>query len=192
MGKGPSRSVQRLEIRFPGRVGCQVITVRREEVDDAPAVRKMNEQAFGGSAEANIVEALRSRGAVTLSLVAVHDSTVVGHILFSPVEIVCENSKRAALALGPMAVMPTFQRRGIGTRLLDHGLKLLREAGYSVLFVLGHPQYYRRFGFVPASRFGIRCQYDVPDDVFMVLELHRGAWGGEGGTVRYQPEFDEV
>ncbi len=169
-----------------------MITVRHESLEDAVAVRRVNKQAFGGSTEAMLIEALRTRGAVTLSLVAVRDATVVGHILFSPAEIVTVQSSFPAVALGPMAVLPACQRQGVGTRLVERSLEMLRSAGHRALVVLGHPGYYARFGFRPASRFGVRCGFDVPDEVFMILELEKDVLRDRGGMVKYQPEFDSV
>jgi putative acetyltransferase len=152
----------------------------------------VNERAFGTPQEANLVDALRRGGAITLSLVATRGTTIVGHALFTPVEIVSAESRRRAVALGPMAVLPEHQREGIGTRLVDAGLAALREAGHGVLVVLGHPEYYPRFGFEPARDHGIECPYDAPPEAFMVLELEPGALRDLDGTVRYRPEFDEV
>jgi putative acetyltransferase len=169
-----------------------MITVRHETADDAPAVRELNERAFGGTAEADLVDRLRERGAVTLSLVAVMQEAVVGHAFFSPVEIAGTGEQASAVALGPMAVSPEYQQQGIGSRLVHDALDELQGAGHGLLVVLGHPQYYPRFGFVPAARFGLRCEFDAPDGAFMVLELRHGAWRGGSGTVRYQPEFHTV
>ncbi len=169
-----------------------MITIRQEAADDATAVREVNERAFGGPAEASLVEQLRDRGAVTLSLASVDDTRIVGHILFSPAEIVSEAAAYAAVALGPMAVLPETQRQGVGSRMVRRGLEVLREGGHRLLIVLGHADYYPRFGFLPASRLGIRCSFDVPDEVFMAREIERGAWRGGNGLARYQPEFETV
>ena len=91
-----------------------------------------------------------------------------------------------------MAVRPEFQKQGIGSQLIERGLEQCRAAGQACVVVLGHPEYYPRFGFVPASRYGIRCEYDVPDEVFMIIELRDGALEGCAGIVKYQPEFNEV
>lgn len=96
------------------------------------------------------------------------------------------------MGLAPMAVMPAAQRRGIGSALIRSGLERCAQLGYSAVVVLGHPEYYPRFGFVPASRFGIGCEYEVPDEVFMALELEPGALTGMSGTIRYHPAFAEV
>jgi len=169
-----------------------MILVRPEKSADVAAVHQLNERAFGRPAEANLVDALRTRGKVALSLVAEEDGRVVGHILFSPVTIASGESTFSALGLAPMAVLPELQRRGIGSLLVATGLAECRKAGYAAVVVLGHPEYYPRFGFIPASRYGIKCEYDVPDEVFMLIELRAGALRGCAGTAKYQPEFSEV
>ena len=127
-----------------------------------------------------------------MSLVAVRDDLIVGHILFTPVTIESEGRELAALGLAPMAVLPEQQRQGIGSLLVNVGLNRCRKEGLACVVVLGHPEYYPRFGFVPASHYGIKCEYDVPDEVFMAIELEDGALDGRSGTARYQPEFNET
>jgi putative acetyltransferase len=175
-------------------------TVRRERPEDRAAVQAVNELAFGRAAEADLVDALRTRGQATVSLVAVDAHEVVGHILFSPVTIQPAGEPArapgaetvAALGLGPMAVLPARQRHGIGSLLVRRGLEACRDAGHGCVVVLGHPEYYPRFGFAPASRHGVIWEHPAPDEAFMLLELRAGALGGRGGVVRYQPEFGEV
>ena len=169
-----------------------MIIVRAERPEDAAAVRRVNEQAFDSADEANLVDALREGGKVTLSLVAVEDDRVIGHILFSPVVIECPDKQVEALGLAPMAVLPDFQRRGVGSLLVNRGLAECRASGHNAVVVLGHPRFYPRFGFVPASRFGIKSEYEVADEVFMACELSEGALSDCAGLVKYQPEFNEV
>jgi putative acetyltransferase len=157
-----------------------MVAVRPETHLDIPGIRRVNQLAFGSLAEVDLVDALRARQVHSLSLVASVDDEVVGHILCSPVTIHVEEQIHSAIGLGPMAILPDHQRRGIGD---------LRRAGHRVLVVLGHPDYYPRFGFTPATRYGIGCEFDVPDDVFMALELEPGALDECSGMVRYQPEF---
>jgi putative acetyltransferase len=145
--------------------------------------------AFGRRAEADLVDALRTSGKAMLSLVAVDDGRIVGHILFSPVTIDASDLTFAAMGLAPMAVLPAWQRRGIGSQLVETGLLECRNAGYECVVVLGHPTYYPRFGFVPASRYGIKSEFETPDEAFMVLGWHEGVLRDGGGVVRYQPEF---
>ena len=127
-----------------------------------------------------------------ISLVAAEGGQVVGHVLFSPVSI--ESSQRTyhAVGLGPIAIVPEFQKKGIGGQLIEHGLEACREAGYAVAVVLGHPSYYPRFGFTLARERGIHWEHEVPGDPFMVMELTPGALRGCHGTARYLPEFMSV
>jgi len=169
-----------------------LLTIRLETPEDRVSIRHVNQEAFGQKEEAEIVEKLRDRGVLSLSLVAVQDDVVVGHIAFSPVEITSESSSFEALALAPMAVLPPHQNKGIGSQLVLAGLNECRRLGHEITVVLGHPNYYPRFGFVPAIPKGIKCEFEVPDEAWMVLELREGAFAGIQGTVRFQPEFKEA
>ncbi len=166
-----------------------MLCVRRERPEDTAAIRQVNTLAFGRPAEANLVDTLRAAGNAALSLVAVEDDRIVGHILFSPVSIEIGDSILLALGLAPMAVVLERQRRGIGSRLVVAGLAECRNAGYHCVVVLGHPTYYPRFGFVPASRYGLKSEFEVPDEALMILAWGEGAPKAQGGLVRYQPEF---
>jgi putative acetyltransferase len=169
-----------------------VTTIRLESAEDIPAVRRVNELAFGSPDEASLVDALRAVSDPQISLVAVEDGQIVGHIFFSPVSIESEDSNASALGLAPMAVLPQYQRQGVGSQLVREGLKECQRIGCHVVVVLGHPEYYPRFGFVPASQKGLRSEYPVPDEVFMVVELKPGALGNQRGLVKYRPEFGDV
>ncbi|NIO05861.1 MAG: GNAT family N-acetyltransferase [Proteobacteria bacterium] len=169
-----------------------MVAIHHERPEDAHAIRFVLEEAFRQSNEADLVDALRRRGALTLSLVALRDNEVVGHIVFSPVTIESADSSFNAIGLGPMAVLPPYQRKGIGSQLVRIGLEQCRQAGHAIVVVLGPPDFYGRFGFVPTRHRGIQCEFDVPDDVFMVMELRQGALAGRGGVVKYQPEFKSV
>jgi putative acetyltransferase len=162
------------------------IAVREEGPDDRAAIREVNDRAFDQPLEGRIVDALRAHGAVQLSLVAQVDDRIVGHILFSPVTAATSAS---GAGLGPMAVTPDQQRRGVGTALIAAGLERLRAAGCPFVVVLGHHEYYTRFGFVPASRYGMRCEWDVPDESFMVHVFDGPATAAAAGLIRYRPEF---
>ena len=137
-----------------------MLIIRPETSEDIDSIRYVNEQAFGQKEEAELVDKLRNRAALTLSLVAVQKNEVVGYIAFSPVVIESERLSFEAIALAPMAVLPAYQRKGIG--------------------------------FMPARPKGISCEFEVPEEAFMVLELREGALAGRGGRVRFQPEFGGV
>ncbi|MGE0131202.1 MAG: GNAT family N-acetyltransferase [Blastocatellales bacterium] len=166
--------------------------IRPEKPEDIAAIRIVNEKAFGSSAEADLVDALRRNGKATLSLVAEEDGQIAGHILFSPVTIEAGGGELIGVGLAPLAVLPEFQYRGAGSALVKHGLDCCREAGHRFAIVLGHPRYYPRFGFVPASSFGIKSKYDTPGEHFMAIELLEGALRNQAGMAKYQPEFDEI
>jgi putative acetyltransferase len=167
-------------------------TLRPEIAADHAEVRRVNELAFGRPAEADLVDAVRAAGAATLSLVAVHEGRVVGHILFSPVTVASPSGDFVAVGLAPMAVLPEVQKQGVGSLLVRAGLDNLRRAGHEIVVVLGHPEYYPRFGFGRSRAHGIRWEHKAPDEAFMVMELRPGALGGRGGVVRYRSEFEGV
>ena len=170
-----------------------MIVVRAERAADAEGVRRVNESAFGRKGEADLVDALRVDAHPRVSLVAVEEGgEVVGHIFYSPVTVEPEAGVLLLMGLGPMAVLPRLQKRGVGSRLVKEGLEECRRLGGAAVVVLGHPTYYPRFGFAPASRLGLRCSYDVPDEVFMAQELTPGALGGRRGLVKYHAAFDAV
>jgi putative acetyltransferase len=166
--------------------------IRAERRDDKDSVYQVNVAAFGRESEADLVERLRGV-ASTFSFVAVDRYQVVGHIFLSPVTIdgVCE-CKGLILGLAPVAVMPEAQGKGIGSSLIRWGLKECAGLGTQAIAVLGAPEYYRRFGFIPAKEKGLRCEYDGSDEAFMVLELVQGALKDCTGIVKYRPEFNLV
>jgi putative acetyltransferase len=161
--------------------------VRAEQAADIPRIHALNCAAFESPAEARIVDALRGQPGV-ISIVAEEDGTIVGHIMFSPVRLTGADEVRA-MALAPMAVAPARQRAGIGSALVLDGLARCRQQGVEALVVVGHPEYYPRFGFSLASGFGITCEFDVPDEVFMALELAPGALRGRTGQVFFNEAF---
>ena len=151
-------------------------------------IRQVNEAAFGGAEEADLVEALRTaEGLVLLSVVAELDGQIVGHILFSRMTIETSTGSVAAVALAPLAVLPPYQRQGIGGRLIRHGLDRLQDLDERIVIVVGHANYYPRFGF--SSEQARSLESPFPRAVFMALELSSGALDGIHGTVRYPPAF---
>ena len=165
--------------------------VRPEHPADIASVRAVNVSAFATSVEANLVDLLRARVQPFVSLVADDAGMLVGHILFSPVTLLHSQQSRI-IGLAPMAVIPARQRQGVGSALVREGLERCRDLGFEAVVVLGHPNYYPRFGFMPASCFNIRCEYDVADEFFMAMELTRGGLKGKSGTIRYNPVFGDV
>lgn len=168
------------------------LEIRPEKAADLAAIRRVNLSAFAGPAEAELVDRLRQAGGLTLSLVAVRQGRVVGHIAFSPVTVSGPDQRVSGIGLGPMAVAPQLQRTGIGSSLVAAGLEQLQRLQHPFVVVLGHPEYYPRFGFVPAVRFGIRWEQLVTEEAFLVRELTPGGLVGVSGEVRYRPEFDGV
>jgi putative acetyltransferase len=166
-----------------------MITIRDEQPGDAAEIRDLTTLAFGGPCEAEIIDTLRESCPGLVSLVAVENDTIVGHILFSLVTI--DGSTIPGMSLAPMAVLPEYQRRGIGTNMVRQGIARLREEGCPFVVVLGHPDYYPRFGFVPASLYGLTSQWEgVPDEAFMVIIIDENSMNGAHGVVRYQDEFN--
>lgn len=162
-----------------------MIEIRAEQPSDIEAIREMNRQAFGQDDEGRIVDALRANGAAAVSLVATDGAAVVGHIMFSPLSV----GSLAGIALGPMAVAPDHQRQGIGSRLVHAGIERLRRAGCPFIVLIGHPAFYPRFGFEPAAKYGLTCEWDVPAEAFMVNVLDPQAAEKLNGAARYRAEF---
>lgn len=167
------------------------VDIRPEQPADEAAIRALNLAAFETSTEADLVDALRAQAEPLISLVAVDDGAIVGHILFSPVTL-ADHEDVAMMGLAPMAVLPARQRGGVGGALIRQGLEECRVQGIQGVIVLGHAEYYPRFGFVPASRLGLRSEYEVPDEVFMAMELAPGALQYKAGIARYHPVFASI
>jgi len=166
---------------------ARAIVIRWEQDVDRPAIRRVNQAAFGTSEEADLVDTLRADGVVLRSAVAEADGALVGHVLFSRMWIETAGAAIDAVALAPVAVPPSHQRQGIGDRLIRFGLAALREDGERIVLVVGHPPYYPRFGFSSALAGSIESPF--PADAFMALELVPGALDGVSGRVRYPPAF---
>lgn len=164
--------------------------IRQERQVDVENIRAVNLAAFPTRTEADLVDALRRQATPLISLVAEEDANIVGHILFSPVTLTSE-PRLSLMGLAPLAVVPSRQRQGVGSRLVREGLERCREVDAAGVVVLGHPEYYPRFGFLPASRLSLRSEYDVPDEVFMARELREGALKDLSGTIRYHPVFGD-
>lgn len=191
------------------------IHIRTEQAGDAKAVDDLLVRAFGHVYEADLVIALREAGRAAIALVAEHEGQIVGQIMFSPLALKdyspphdpeaipprlpvkapvpwpgCLPSSLCLLALAPVAVLPEFQKKGIGAKLIRQGIlaagPLIWAAG---IVVVGHADYYPRFGFVPASRFGLICPFPAPDECFMALALDPGALADKHGQLIYAPEF---
>ena len=170
-----------------------MVEIHLEREEDIAAIRNVNRLAFGQSAEADLVEGLREATPKVLSFVTCGNGEVIGHVVFSPVSIRHRHGTVEGLGLGPMSVLPARQNQGIGTRLIEHALAEVRTAGWPYVVVLGHPHYYPRFGFVRASEYGVRCEWEgVPDDAFMILLLNVGDTEQLRGVARYRPEFDDA
>jgi len=169
-----------------------MIVIRSERKEDFDAIHEVNRLAFGQEDEAFLVQRIRnsSQFIPELSLVASKEGQIVGHILFSLIDIEGQHGNRSVLSLAPMAVHPDFQNQGIGSKLVREGLKKCQQLGYEIVIVIGHPNYYPRFGFAPARQKGLEASFPVPDEAFMVLELVPNSLTGLKGTVKYPPEFD--
>ena len=168
------------------------ITIRKEEENDNIQIYEVNKLAFQQENEGKLIEKIRNTENFIpeLSIVAEIDNRIVGHILFSKIKIVGK-SVYESLALAPMAVIPEFQKKGIGSELVKIGIKMAKKLGFDSIIVIGHKEYYPKFGFQRASKWNIKCPFEVPDDVFMAIELTEKAFEGKAGTVEYPDEFNE-
>ncbi|NCJ05010.1 GNAT family N-acetyltransferase [Synechococcales cyanobacterium C] len=165
--------------------------IRAEEQRDWVAVHAVNASAFETPAEANLVDALRDQVQPLISLVAEDNGAIVGHIMFSPVSLSSYPALRI-MGLAPMAVASEYQRKGIGSALVHAGLERCKQLGFGAVVVLGHPAYYPRFGFSASAPFGIGCEYEVPEEVFMLVELQAGFLRGASGIVKYHTLFSNL
>lgn len=159
------------------------IILRQEAPADTPVIHSLISAAFGRNAEAELVDRLRDAGDHALSLVAEENGQVIGHVLFTPLQ-----APFKALALAPIAILPTRQARGIGSRLIRHGHEWATEHGYDALFVLGDPAYYSRFGYDVALAKGYDCPY--ASEYFMIKPLRSPL--PTSGSIRFAPAFSEI
>ncbi len=171
----------------------QEVVVRQENQADADAIAVVNQCAFGGDAEAQLVAAVRKSKSFIpeLSLVAEIGERMAGHILLFRAYLDRDGKQEEILALAPMSVVPSQSHRGIGSALLETVTAKAASLGYKAIVVIGHPNYYRRFDFGKAAKWGIRCSLPVPEDSITAKELVSGALDG-GGLLRYPPEFSRL
>lgn len=167
------------------------LNFRPEKETDYPEVFNLHQAAFGQDDESRIVEGIRKSDHYipALSLVAIHEDDIVGHILFSKIGIQTKDGIKESLALAPMAVLPKYQKKGIGSKLVEKGLIEAIKAGFKSVIVLGHPDYYPAFGFRKASEWNIRCPFEVPDEAFMAIELEENSLKNCEGEVVYPDAF---
>lgn len=164
-------------------------TIRPEAPGDVESIDRVNRLAFGRGDEADLVAALRRDADPFISLVAI-DGETIGHAALTPVTI--GDDRETALGLGPVAVLPERQGTGVGAALVEAGLAAARQRGRSVVFVLGDPAYYGRFGFELAPPRGLRFGPAMFDDAFQMIELRPGAAATLRGEIHYHPAFDGV
>ena len=169
-----------------------MVEIRPEIREDIPFIRYVHEQAFHPSLnEARLVDLLREGNKTSISLVALADNQIVGHILFSPITFVPDQPTIHGLGLAPIGVLPAFQKKGIGGQLIREGLHACKQSGYDLVVVLGSPKYYPRFGFLRAKDYQLDNEYGA-SEAFMVMELQSGILGTIHGLVKYEPEFKEA
>lgn len=169
-----------------------MIAVRAEGGADVSAVDALVAEAFGRREEADLVAAMRYDAKPALSLVGVLEGEVAGHVFASPAAIEGLAASPPVAGVGPLAVQPRFQRRGVGSALMHAALEACEPLGWSAVFLLGNPAYYSRFGFELASPRGIRYKSEIYDAHFQVRELERGCLGGVTGAFVYHEAFDRV
>lgn len=169
-----------------------MLTVREETPDDLSAIRGVNRAAYGANYEADRMDRLRRRGDITVSPVAVTDQTVVGHVLLTALSIATTQRTMCAASLTSLAVSPQWQRKGIGTRLIQQGIGLCRARGKIAVLVLRSPEYYKRFGFSAGLARNLQSPQNMGvGDAWMAKELKPGALGGVTGVVHYPPAFSQ-
>lgn len=167
-------------------------TIRLEQAGDEAAISQVVTEAFRAGAEAALVEELRRSGGLWLSLVAEADGVILGHVALSPVTVAGVSGGMRWQGLGPLAVAPTWQRRGIGMALVRSAVAIAGERGATAVFVLGASRYYGRLGFDVAAPLGWRCSYEAPAPAFRVCRMDERGRLPPPGTVHYHPAFDAL
>lgn len=170
------------------------IQLRPEQHNDYEGITRVNDISFQRKAEGKLVAELRKLKYFDprLSIVAESKDEIVGHILFTLVDIENNGKKYKSLNLAPMSVLPEYQKRSIGKLLVIFGLQMAKDAGHQSVVVLGHPSYYPKLGFVKASNWKIKSPFPAPDEAFMAQELVPGALEGIEGKVVFPSAFDGV
>lgn len=179
------------------------LRIRQEQPQDEVVVFEINASAFSSESEANLVSTLRKQEPRCISIVAESDGVILGHLMLSPVTLhdttkvttnnTTNNTTKLELyGLAPMAVHPNHQNQGIGSALVKEGLRLCKAAEIDAVVVLGHPEFYPRFGFTPSSGFNIVSEFDVPEEVFMILEIKKGVLDEYSGTIKYHSAFSQI
>jgi len=164
-------------------------TIRPETESDSGTIHRVHAAAFETDAEARLVDALRENSKLIVSLAAELDGEIAGHIAFSPVTV--NDADVGGIGLAPVAVLPAHQREGIGGALIRAGIDECDRLGYGFIVLLGHPEYYPRFGFKKASDYKLDNEYGA-DDAFMAYEIKKGSIPNDGGLIKYATEFAEL
>lgn len=169
-----------------------MITIRPERPEDEEALFQMYRRVFGRLQEARLVDSLRENQGLFLSLVALAAGTVVGGVAFSTATLEPRAAGLHLLALAPLAVLPTYQRLGIGSGLVQIGLAQCRDRQVDAIVVVGEPEFFGKFGFVAAAPYQLTCPFPVPEPFWLVQELHPGALTGVHGRINFRPEFADI
>lgn len=170
------------------------VNIHPETKDDYTKITEINDLAFGQKNEGKLIEKLRRSENFNpeLSLVAELKGEIIGHILFYPIKINAGSVQFSSLALGPMSVIPAYQRMGAGSQLVVQGLQVAKKLGHKSVIVVGHPEYYPKFGFRQASHWNIKAPFEVPDNAFLAMELVKNELNNNSGVVEYPKEFHDV
>lgn len=172
------------------------LTIHKEEIEHYNEVERVVEEAFKNAehtdhSEHILVNRLRKAKEFIpeLSLVAKNNDKIIGHIMLTKINIKNENTQADSLALAPVSVLPEYQNKGIGNKLINESLQIAKNLGFKSVIVLGHDKYYPKFGFEKASKYRISAPFEVPDSLFMALELVENALDNVNGVVIYSDAF---